>query len=213
MFEVVFVLLCATYLLLIPWAPPLPAALFKILPILMLLARAAWRAPRDRRIYLALGLLFSLVGDATLALSPETFFVQGVAAFLVAHILYVVTFRPAMRFSSRSAILAALVLGWCTAAGVLLFPHLGTLRLPVVVYMIVIATMGACAAFATGARLTLFTGAFAFVISDSTLAADRFVTTFTLAPYLVMVTYYFGQFCIVEGVVGQTTSSGRPIRV
>lgn len=203
-FDISFVLLCAAYLLAIPWTPSLPGVLLKILPIQMLVARAASRAARSQHVYLTLGLLFSLTGDVILALSPDALFVQGVAAFLIAHVLYILTFRRDMRYSTRSAILAALVLAWCAAAGSVVFPHLGPLRAPVVGYMIVIATMGVSAAFATGKTMTLFAGAFGFIISDSILAIDRFVAPFAYAPHLVMTTYYFGQFFIVAGVLRHT---------
>lgn len=206
MFQVLFVALCAAYLLLLPWTPTLPAALLKILPILTLVVRAAGRAPRGERFYLALGLLFSLAGDLILALSPETYFLLGVAAFLIAHVLYIVTFGRRLRYSNRSALLAAVVVAWCAAVGSVVFPHLGTLGAPVAAYMAVITTMGLAAAFSRGTGIALFAGAFSFIVSDSMLAIDRFVTQFDYAPYAVMITYYFGQFYIVEGVLRRAGS-------
>ncbi len=205
MFGILFLVLCVAYLLLIPWTPSAPAALVKILPILMLVVRAASRASRSQRIFLALGLLFSLGGDAILALSPQALFILGVAAFLVAHVFYIITFRRDMRYSNRSAVLAVAVLAWCAAVGSVVLPYLGALRAPVVVYMVVIAAMGVSAAFASSSRLTIFVGASAFIVSDSTIAIDKFVAHFPFAPYLVMVTYYFGQFYIVKGVVEQAS--------
>jgi uncharacterized membrane protein YhhN len=91
-----------------------------------------------------------------------------------------------------------------------LFPHLGALRVPVVAYMSVITTMGVSAAFASGRRLVLFAGASAFIVSDSVLAMDRFVTHFQLAFHVVMITYYLGQFFIVEAIVRRTSPELAP---
>lgn len=206
MFALLFLLLCTAYLVALPWTPVLLAACLKILPIAALAVRAARRAAGRKRTFLVLALIFSLTGDVVLALSRDTLFVLGVAAFLVAHVLYIVTFRPDMRYSPRSARLAAIVVAWCAVVAAVLFPHLGTLRAPVIVYMLVIAAMGVSASFAAGTTLVLFAGAFAFIVSDSILAIDRFVAHVRHAPYLVMSTYYLGQFCIVAGVIGRHTA-------
>lgn len=203
MFRLLFVLLCAIYLLLMAWTAPLPAAFLKILPIQMLVVRAASQASRNQRIPLTLGLIFSLAGDVILALSPEALFIQGVAAFFIAHAFYIVAFRRAMSYSKRGVLLAAVVIAWCATVGSVVFPHLGTLAVPVVAYMIVITAMGVSAGFATGPTITLFAGASAFIVSDSMIAVDRFVTHFRYAPYFVMAAYYFGQFYIVEGTLGR----------
>ncbi|MGE5358816.1 MAG: lysoplasmalogenase [Bacteroidales bacterium] len=207
LFQVVFVLACAAYLVSSSSVPALVGALLKILPILMLLARAA----RRQRVYLVLGLLASLAGDVILALSPQAGFVAGIAAFLIAHVLYITTFAPDVRYSKRSVGLAACVIAWCAGVGSIVVPSLGGMLAPVVLYMIVIAAMGVTAAFATGARLALFIGAFAFVVSDSVIAFDRFVAHVPHAAAVVMITYYFGQYWIVSGVIERDVQRGAPV--
>jgi uncharacterized membrane protein YhhN len=197
-----FVLFSAAYLLQLASPPSLATPVLKILPILTLVARAATSAPVRQRPFLALGLTSSLVGDLALALGPRDLFVGGLAAFFVAHVFYIVTFRRDGGHPTRALPLSALVVAWCIAAGLVIVPRLGPLRAPVAAYMVVIATMGVAAAFTTRAPLTLFAGAFAFIVSDSILAFDRFVAHVRYAPYLVMATYYFGQYFIVEGVIG-----------
>jgi uncharacterized membrane protein YhhN len=202
-----YVFLCAAYLLLLARTPSPVAAALKILPILLLVGRASLRGEGRPRIYLALGLVSSLAGDLILALAPGPLFVHGVAAFLVAHVFYIAAFWPRVRSSRRGALFTALVVAWCAAIGWVVFPHLGALRVPVVAYMGVITAMGVCAAFATGPHATLFVGAFAFIVSDSIIALDRFVMPFANAPYLVMTTYYLGQFLIVHGVIDRRAAA------
>jgi uncharacterized membrane protein YhhN len=87
-----------------------------------------------------------------------------------------------------------------------LWPHLGRERVPVACYVATIAAMGWTAAGraavdAPGASLALL-GALTFMVSDATLAIDRFVARFAAAQAVVMVTYYAAQTMLAWSVIG-----------
>lgn len=87
----------------------------------------------------------------------------------------------------------------------LLWPHLGRLRLPVIVYVVVLIAMAALA----GARAVevqtplswaAAAGAALFVFSDATLALNRFRRRFHAAQFVIMTTYVAAQMLIAISV-------------
>lgn len=181
------------------WLKPLPIALF-----VMLAATAqAPLSPFYRGLILA-GLLFSMVGDVCLA-SGEQRFVPGLAAFLIAHFFYAGAFLT-QQTPGGPWWLAAVALAYGATMLALLWPSVpGALRVPVAVYMAAILFMAWLAAawwLGVGSRSAGLAalGALFFLVSDSTLAWDRFRRPFRLAPPAVMVTYYVAQALIALSV-------------
>ncbi|NJN83901.1 MAG: lysoplasmalogenase [Caldilineaceae bacterium] len=180
--------------------------LFKPLTTLLILAIALLIPPSAStayRLWIALGLLFSLAGDIFLML-PADRFVPGLVSFLIAHLCYIAAFTTGVGFQWPLVGLAPLLL---LAIPVLarIWPRLGKLRTPVLCYMGVILVMG-WQAFGRwqvlgtlGAWLALC-GAWLFVISDSLLALRRFGGTFRTAQALILSTYYAAQLLIALSV-------------
>jgi uncharacterized membrane protein YhhN len=119
-------------------------------------------------------LLLSFLGDILLIPKSKKIFQAGILAFLLGHVAFCYAFVVhgvhTMSFGGTIAVLvivAALVGRW-------LLRHVtGGMRIPVLAYIAVITTMVACAA---GTRVPLiFAGAFAFYLSDLSVARDRFV--------------------------------------
>jgi len=170
--------------------------------------------PSAHRTYaraILLGMAFSCIGDIALML-PFDAFVPGLIAFLLAHVCYIVAFRAGFRAGralwAAGALLA--VFAGINLAG--LWPLLpNDLRIPVVVYVAVLALMATLAlarawshASTTapalqGARWAAI-GAILFVISDSVLAWDRFGGGLPAATLCVLSTYYAAQYCIARSV-------------
>lgn len=150
-----------------------------------------------------IGLACSLVGDVLLML-PRDRFVAGLASFLLAHVAYIVAFSAGVPIGTAPALLvplaamAALLL-W------LLWPGLGKLRLPVVLYSATILLMvwqawGWHWAFDTpGSRLAAL-GATLFMASDAVLALNRFRRPFPGAQAVIMLTYVAAQALIALSV-------------
>ena len=150
-----------------------------------------------------LGLLFSLAGDVFLML-PSDRFVAGLASFLVAHLFYIAAFHPAAGSAiSVWALLPFLVYG--AALLRVLWPHLGRLAGPVLLYAATLLVMGWQAAeqhlaLHTAGTLAALVGAVLFVMSDSLLAFKRFVRPFRLGQPAVLSTYFVAQWLIALSV-------------
>jgi uncharacterized membrane protein YhhN len=179
----------------------------------LLIAALAWRAGGDagyRRAILA-GMVLSCMGDIALML-PFDAFVPGLVAFLLAHLCYIVAFRAGFRAGRGLGLAAALLAVFAGGNLVGLWPLLpGELRIPVVAYVAVLALMATLAlarAWTPGARLDpaqpgprfAAVGAMLFVISDCTLAWDRFGGGLPAASFIVLTTNYLAQYCIARSI-------------
>lgn len=188
----------------------LPAAwLFVAKPLTtVLLIGLAWPrgldAPTARR-FVLIGLMLSLAGDVAL-LWPAEGFLPGLVAFLLAHLAYIAAFCTRARWFARRAPFAA----YAAVAGailLLLWPGVpAPLRVPVLLYVLCLASMAAQAATvwlaARGtadealARSAAIGGAL-FVASDALLATNKFAGPLPLAPLWVLSTYWAAQWFIV----------------
>ena len=171
--------------------------------ILAIAALVPGQAPPGYRALVVGGLAFSLAGDVFLML-PSDRFLPGLGSFLVAHVLYIGAFSQATGFQLSLPALLPFAVGSGLVLR-LLWPHLGSLRAPVVLYVGIIAIMGWQAfaqwlALGTPASLCALLGAALFTVSDSALALDRFRGAFARAPLAVLGTYYPAQWLIALSV-------------
>ena len=154
--------------------------------------------------WLLLGLVLCLAGDVFLMWDTEAAFLAGLTSFLLGHLAYVATFvalglaEPAWGLIGVMAMIASLI------AVRQVVPRAADEGGPVLagavgVYMLVIAAM-LVAAWATGHWL-IGVGALTFMVSDSILAVNKFVTRSRHGDLAVMVTYHLGQLLIVLGVL------------
>ncbi|MGH3422811.1 MAG: lysoplasmalogenase family protein, partial [Streptosporangiaceae bacterium] len=136
-------------------------------------------------------------------------FVPGLAAFLAGHGLYIGGFLqppapqggPAFTFSPTGLIMAAgLVVAVEAVPAVLVIRSLlrhgrRELLAPVLVYVAAIITM---VVIGTNVGSDLATcGAILFLVSDTVLALERFVTPIPRGPLAVHMTYHLGQGLLV----------------
>ena len=159
------------------------------------------------RLLIATGLLWSAAGDVLLML-PGNLFAPGLGCFLIAHLCYISAF--ATHGSGRKVGTAALI-PFALIAGAMLsivWPGLGALRIPVVLYIGVIATMawqawGRWLRLRSGGAMRAAIGALFFLVSDGTLALNRFgVSTGSAASATIIIlsTYLAAQFLIASSV-------------
>ena len=147
----------------------------------------------------------SLAGDVFLMFPG--FFIPGLVSFLVAHLFYVALFKSGQTwFPHRGALAATLSIGAAMYAFLWAGGLPPALRAPVAAYVLVIALMAAQAiGRATVLRdapsLCIAIGAGFFMLSDSLLATNRFVTPLPMAQVWVLATYYVAQALIVAGMV------------
>ncbi len=140
--------------------------------------------------------LLSSFGDYFLALDDEeTNFPRGLGSFLLAHVFYLIVLVP-MAVTPQGGYLVGIAVLVFIAAGTLiwLWPKLGKLRLPVLLYMTVISAM-AIAAFSVPSPW-LGIGALLFVFSDAVIAVGKFRRPVPFRGPVVWITYYAGQALI-----------------
>lgn len=196
--------------------PVLPVFVLKaaIIPLLMFLFIVNLKPSKNRlHLLMITGLFFSWAGDVFLQVPQGIgeMFIPGLASFLIAHLMYLKVFFTTpgenVIVKKRPYLLIPILL-----AGVYLiyylYDGLGEMRIPVILYAVVILTMlaGAVTRFGkvnkTSFSLVL-TGAILFVISDSSLAINKFNHHFRGASVLIMGTYILAQFFIVTGYIKQ----------
>lgn len=149
-------------------------------------------------------LVFSLIGDVFLML-PGNYFIPGLASFLVAHLFYIALFRQGQAwFPSKKALASVLAVGASMYA--VIWGGLGDpiLKGAVAAYVCVIALMAAqaigraTASPRDGGASWVALGACIFMVSDSLIAINKFVTPVPLSSLWILATYYVAQMLIVH---------------
>lgn len=186
-----------------------------IIPVLILLFIVNIRKEYNTSdIMIFSGLIFSWAGDVVLELSGRhgDLFIAGLLCFLLAHIMYSVVFfgtpgKNALFGSRAYLVIPVLVFGM----GLIyyLYDDLSGMRVPVIIYAIVILLMlaGAINRIEKVNRQSYFlvlTGAILFVISDSAIAINKFSFHFENSGIVIMSTYIAAQYLIVTGYIKQS---------
>ena len=198
-----FVLLTAgIYVFVIPPEPVPLKVVFKLIPMMLILLYAFRQlppkpAPPMRLIII--GLFFCMLGDAFIAFS----FVAGLGAFLVGHVFYLTGF---IKMSSLNKVrlyavfpiaFYSFIIGRQLIAALLRGGEDG-LVIPVVAYMLVISVMALTAILTGNGWATA--GSLLFVLSDSILSWNRFVSDIPFSDVLIMTTYYSAQLLIATSL-------------
>lgn len=155
--------------------------------------------------WLVLGLALCALGDLCLSRDGETAFMAGVGAFALGHLAYVVLFlgdnssnldqiwvMPGLALVCAFVVLGAMMV-------LVLAPRAGDLKIPVLIYIPIILSMGVAALSLTSPSLLwVLPAALAFMSSDVILAFETFVLAENhpmrrLTPYLVWPLYWGAQ--------------------
>jgi|SRR2546428_3989578 len=163
-----------------------------------------------------LGFFFSWMGDIFLLFdNPENnnaklYFIMGLTSFLLAHVCYIISFlnaseqRMVKSFLSNKIYLIVPFVLITTSFLFVLFPHLGNLKIPVVIYGAIITLMVITALNLKGVIFSsswqlIFIGAILFMVSDMTLAFNQFISSSLLKGIIVIITYGCAQYLIMLG--------------
>ena len=183
--------------------------LTKGIPVIALLLWLRQAPAGTYRRWIGIGLVFSLAGDILLDW-PGDLFVFGLGAFLIGHLAYLRAYVSDSRLPALPALLLALIAGGAMFA-ILASSGLGELLIPVACYATAISLMLWRALARLGhpqlqPRSTWLAagGAALFVLSDSLIGIDRFVTSFDAAPYAIILTYWLGQWGIAASAFRRT---------
>lgn len=191
-----------------------PLAMLIALAVVFAHARGRGGVRRADALLLA-ALALSLAGDVFLMLSG--YFIPGLVAFLLAHLAYIALFRLGLPwFPSRRALAATLGLGVAMYSILWLGGLPAGLRAPVAAYVLVIALMAAQAIGRAGvhrdsAALAVALGAGFFMLSDSLLATNKFVSPVPMSQVWVLGTYYTAQVLIVAGMLRGRRDGAGPV--
>lgn len=156
-------------------------------------------------------LIFSLLGD--ILLLWDHLFIYGIGAFLLAHVCYIIGFKVAQK-APESLLNVNFVKTFFVNLPIyflaaftfyMINPSLGSLKIPVIVYIIVIVSMVTTARERYGkcnpaSFWQVFIGASLFFISDGVIALDKFYLPVPDANIIIMGTYAIAQLMIVMGI-------------
>jgi uncharacterized membrane protein YhhN len=153
--------------------------------------------------FLLIGMIFCLGGDVFLALPAPKMFLFGLVSFLLGHVFYAAAFFYSAGLNQWAGI--GLVISAPAGAGVFLWlrPHLGSMKIPVIFYILVISAMVVGAWSVVGAgelkpvgRMAAFGGALGFYVSDIFVARQRFLKADFVNRLIGLPLYYGGQFML-----------------
>jgi uncharacterized membrane protein YhhN len=157
--------------------------------------------------YLFVGLILCLIGDVCLALPQKKAFIMGLVAFLVGHVFYIFSFSSLTQIYDW--ISTWLFIIFCLSALIFLWlrPHLKSMLIPVLLYILVITIMvsGAWAVFRKSSfqisgRCFILLGALFFYFSDIFVARNQFIKEEYRNRLLGLPLYYTGQFLLAFSV-------------
>jgi len=157
--------------------------------------------------YLLVGLIFCLIGDVCLALPQEKAFRTGLIAFLIGHVFYIFSFSSLTQISHWISIGLFIFLGMSAFIFSWLRPHLKSVLIPVLIYIVIITVMGVGAwavswksSFRISGRALILAGALCFYFSDVFVARDKFIKEEYQNRLLGLPLYYAGQFMLAFSI-------------
>jgi uncharacterized membrane protein YhhN len=195
----IFAAFAIIFIATLPFKPYPGNFVIKAIPAISLSALALVTVSGSRGKLLFASLLLCAAGDVALEIGAEQYFIIGLGFFLIAQIMFIVTFSRDFKMQkSRIAIIAILAI-YALAMAIVMTPSLREMAIPVYFYLAAITLMGIFAALrAARNKLTLY-GAVSFIVSDSIIAINKFMMPVPAADYLVMGTYYLALFLITFG--------------
>jgi len=180
----------------IPWL----SVLLKPIPVLCMALWLAVQPGKGRYQILAIaGLILGAAGDVLLEL--EGLFIVGLLSFLLGHVAYILAFLQDSRKLFAGKALIAYAYGAIMFAVLLSAGELGAMTIPVAAYVLAICTMlwrGLSRSGVPGIKPRSAQagaiGSVLFTISDTVLAFTMFVAPIPLSSWIIMLTYWGGQF-------------------
>lgn len=211
--SILILLMSIIYIFFIPSEPFALKILFKLIPMWLIIYLAFIQKAEGGRQYKGLiitGLFFCMLGDGSLH-----WFLIGLSCFLVGHIIYIVGFLKKWTFSTFRLLSILPLLAFDFFMGEKLINALqlsgkDELIVPVIFYVGAISTM-AWAAFMTG-NLYAIVGSLLFVISDTILSWNMFISDVPHSHILIMTTYYAAQYCIASSIKRPSVQRGTMVQ-
>ena len=180
------------------WAPA-AKALASIGFVALALTRGAIADGYGRLVLV--GLIAGLAGDLLLELRAAPGFLLGLGAFLIGHLAYTAAFALDHPDWALTALAAGALAVFGVGVAKWLKPHLNSsLRVPVLIYIVVILAMTAVGIGLVDHRLLASVGAVCFLASDLAVARDRFVQPGFVNSAWGLPLYYLGQILLAWSI-------------
>lgn len=160
---------------------------------------------KDINTIIILALFFGFLGDVFLIKSKNSkFFIMGLLSFLIGHIFYIVELFKNINFKNfyfiyLFSLLIPILISYFVYNKIK--NYLGSFKIPVIIYISIIATMLCLSIFyfltnTTSLPLIAMLGAILFVLSDSILSISTFKGSFKRDSFFIMITYIMAQFLL-----------------
>jgi uncharacterized membrane protein YhhN len=157
--------------------------------------------------YLLVGLIFCLMGDVCLALPQKKAFMGGLVAFLIGHVSYIFSFLTLTQIIDWISTGGLIILIMSASIFFWLRPHLKSMLIPVLLYILVITVMASGAwavfwksSFQISGRMLILVGSLCFYFSDLFVARNKFIKEEYRNRLLGLPLYYAGQFMLAFSV-------------
>lgn len=185
------------------WTPGFPGDwAVKAAPMVLAAFVLVFRLPARLGIPMMIGFLAAGAGDIFLALDRHEYLMQGLLCFLVTQLAYAIAFygegRPLgdrLQYRLPVTVYGAVLLA-------MMLPGLGAFMLPVFVYVSALVAMAVLAAGVEERPGRVYFGAVLFLVADSLIGIDRFVSPFAYSEIVIVGLYTIAQFLIFTGMLG-----------
>jgi len=195
----IFAAFAIIFIAALPFQPYPGNFVIKAIPAISIAVLALIAVNRMAGKLLFVSLLFCAAGDVALELEAGEYFIIGLGLFLIAQIMFIATFSRDFKMQrSRIPIIVILAI-YALAIASIMTPSLKEMVIPVYFYLTAITLMGIFAALRTARNKFTIYGALSFIVSDSIIAINKFMTPVPAVDYAVMITYYLALFLIVYG--------------
>lgn len=157
--------------------------------------------------WLVLGLLFAFLGDVLL-LADQSYFVFGVASFLVTHVLYIKIIVGFLEKKSFTRMVLSIVpyMTYFLTIMYVVFDNLKDMLIPVAEYGLVVSIYGAVTFLnyqqeKSKGNLLLFFSAMFFVIADGFIILNIYYEYNKILDFFVILLYITAQYLTVKGLI------------
>lgn len=196
----IFIVFSSFYVFFFSLIPDSFQMLFKLIPMALIIFIAITTKSTNSKKYqriIIIALIFCAIGDYTIQ-----WFLIGLISFLIGHLFYIYAFSSILRLKKLTKLQYALiiyaVLMIAFLGGTLFYKGEIVLAIMVILYIVVIVTMG-LTAVRTQLKFAIF-GALLFILSDSILAINKFIISVPFSHVLIMLTYYSAQILLALSI-------------
>lgn len=208
---IVAVIHCLFQYLQLPFVAVTKPMLIPLLFVYILVQDTDISKPTGKFIYY-IGLILAFFGDVLLIIINDTFFLSGMIAYMLANLLFSISFLYLNRINLRSILPVGLTIGFLVFIGNAFYRFLqddmGVYTYPILVYMVIISIMISCAVNAAGNyrfRRPVITyivpGVIVFLFENILVALNKFHYERDKNIFvLVMFTYCLAQYLILKGM-------------